>query len=170
MGVGSGPAPVSGRCWAGQGRHAVRVVLALRGGLGTSVGAVTRVARRLGYGVESVREWVAQAEIGAGNRAGVATSESAELKRLRQENRELRRANEILQRAAVLRDRRTGDGHDRRVHRPGPGRVRLCCFAGGSTCWSARRRPPSQRSKRDAVMTPMRLALWQAYYSVYGAS
>ena len=56
----------------------------------------------LGCGVETVRKWVAQAEIDAGTRAGVSTAESAELKRLRQENRELRRANEFLQRAAVF--------------------------------------------------------------------
>lgn len=49
-----------------------------------------------------MRKWVAQAEFDAGTRAGVSTAESAELKRLRQENRELRRANEIGQRAAVF--------------------------------------------------------------------
>lgn len=38
-----------------------------------------------------------------------------------------------------------------------------------STYWSAKRRPPSQRSKRDAQMMPVLLALWQENYSVYGA-
>ena len=85
-----------------QKQQAVRMVLALRAELGTSVGTVTRVARQLGFGVESVRKWVAQAEIDAGSRAGVTSAESEELKRLRQENRELRRANEILQRAATF--------------------------------------------------------------------
>ena len=85
-----------------QKQQAVRMVLALREELGTSVGTVTRVARQLGFGVESVRKWVAQAEIDAGSRAGVTSAESEELKRLRQENRELRRANEILQRAATF--------------------------------------------------------------------
>ena len=60
------------------------------------------MARQLGYGEESVRRWVAQAEIDAGTRAGTSTAESAEMRRLRQENRELRRANEILQRAAAF--------------------------------------------------------------------
>ena len=78
------------------------MVLALRGELGASAGTVTRVARQLGYGVESVRRWVARAEIDAGARAGLASAESEELKGLRQENRELRRANEILQRAATF--------------------------------------------------------------------
>ena len=102
MDADAAPAPTSRRYSAEQKRHAVRMVLALREELGTSVGTVTRVARQLGYGVESVRKWVAQAEIDAGTRAGVTSAESAELKRLRQENRELRRANEILQRAAVF--------------------------------------------------------------------
>ena len=95
-------AATSRRYSAEQKQQAVRLVFALREELGTSVGTVTRVARQLGFGVESVRKWVAQAEIDAGARAGVTSAESEELKRLRQENRELRRANEILQRAATF--------------------------------------------------------------------
>ena len=102
MDAGMRPAPTSRRYSAEQRQHAVRMVMALREELGSSAGTVTRVARQLGYGVETVRKWVAQAEIDAGTRAGVSTAESVELKRLRQENRELRRANEILQRAAVF--------------------------------------------------------------------
>ncbi len=119
-----------------QKKHAVRMVFALREELGTSSGTVTRVARQLGYGEESLRRWVAQAEVDAGSRTGVSTVESEELKRLRQENRELRRANEILQRAAVFSGRSsTADSDDRAVHRPQPsrvrGRARLRCVAGG---------------------------------------
>ena len=102
MDTEAGPAATSRRYSAEQKQHAVRMVLALREELGTSAGTVTRVARQLGYGVESVRKWVAQAETDADVRAGVSSGESEELKRLRQENRELRRANEILQRAAVF--------------------------------------------------------------------
>ena len=97
-----GPAATSRRYSKEQKQHAVRMVLTLREELGSSAGTVTRVARQLGYGEESLRRWVAQAEIDAGTRAGTSTAESAELRRLRQENRELRRANEILQRAAVF--------------------------------------------------------------------
>jgi transposase len=61
---------------------------------------VKRVAQQLGYGVESVRSWVKQADVDDGVRAGVSTSESERVKELEQENRELRRANEILRRAA----------------------------------------------------------------------
>lgn len=96
------PAATSRRYSFEQKDQAVRMVLALREELGTTAGTVTRVARQLGYGVESVRKWVAQAETDAGTRAGLTSAESQELKRLRQENRELRRANEILVRAATF--------------------------------------------------------------------
>ena len=59
--------------------------------------AINAVAQKLGMGTaETVRKWVRQAEIDAGQRLGTTTDESAELKRLRRENAELRRANEIL--------------------------------------------------------------------------
>ena len=47
-----------------------------------------------------MRKWVRQAEVDAGSRPGVASEESAELKKLRREVAELRRANEILKAAA----------------------------------------------------------------------
>ena len=78
---------------------AVRMVRA-RAELGTEQGTVSRVARQLGYGVESVRSWVRQADIDDGYTPGVSTAESARIKELEQENRELKRANEILKRAA----------------------------------------------------------------------
>lgn len=59
------------------------------------------VADRLGVGTtETVRKWVRRAEVDAGARAGVSSEESAELRKLRAEVRELRRANEILKAAA----------------------------------------------------------------------
>ena len=47
-----------------------------------------------------MRSWVRQADIDEGHAAGVSTSETAKMKALEQENRELKRANEILKRAA----------------------------------------------------------------------
>ncbi len=79
---------------------AVRMVRTLRTELGTEQGTVARVARQLGYGVESVRSWVRQADIDDGHVPGVSTAEIARIKELEQENRELKRANEILKRAA----------------------------------------------------------------------
>lgn len=79
---------------------AVRMVFQLRQELGTKNGTVKRVADQLGFGVESVRKWVRQAEIDAGEAPGTTTAQTEREKALEQENRELRRANEILKRAA----------------------------------------------------------------------
>jgi transposase-like protein len=81
---------------------AVRMVRSLQAETGMTHGAVRRVAEQLGYGVESVRSWVKQAEVDDGVRPGVTSSEAERLKELEQENRELRRANEILRRAATF--------------------------------------------------------------------
>uniref|UniRef100_UPI00263301BE transposase n=1 Tax=Mycobacterium simiae TaxID=1784 RepID=UPI00263301BE len=70
---------------------AVRMVRTLRTELGTAQGTVARVANQLGYGVESVRTWVRQADIDEGLTPGVTTAESARLRELEQENRELKR-------------------------------------------------------------------------------
>ena len=82
--------------------QAVRMVRQLRRELGTSQGTVQRVAEQLGYGVESVRLWVKQADIDAGEAPGVTTVDAERMKQLEQENRELRRANEILKRASAF--------------------------------------------------------------------
>ena len=79
---------------------AVRMVRTLRAELGTERGTVQRVATQLGYGTESVRSWVRQADIDEGHVPGVSTNGVAKMKALEQENRELKRANEILKRAA----------------------------------------------------------------------
>jgi len=81
---------------------AVRMVRSLQAETGMSHGAVRRVAEQLGYGVESVRSWVKQEDIDAGVRPGMTRSEAERVKDLEQENRELRRANEILRRAAAF--------------------------------------------------------------------
>lgn len=81
---------------------AVRMVRSLQAETGMTHGAVRRVAEQLGYGVESVRSWVKQADVDDGVRPGMTTSEAQRLRELEQENRELRRANEILRRAATF--------------------------------------------------------------------
>lgn len=82
--------------------QAVRLVHQLQRELGSSQGTVRRVADQLGYGVESVRGWVKQAEIDSGEKPGTTTAESERVRALEQENRELRRANEILRRASAF--------------------------------------------------------------------
>jgi len=80
--------------------RAVRMVADLRRQDPGDHGVIGRVARQLGVGTESLRLWVRQAEIDAGTSAGLTTEERAELAELRKENRELKRANDILQAAA----------------------------------------------------------------------
>jgi transposase len=80
--------------------RAVRMVLDLQRTDPRDKNVISRVARQLGVGSESLRLWVKQAEIDAGRRPGLTTEELAELTRLRKENFELRRANDILQAAA----------------------------------------------------------------------
>jgi transposase len=81
--------------------QAVRLVRQARAD-GRGHGAVRRVADQLGYGVESVRGWVRQADIDDGVAAGVTTAEAARIRELEGEVRELRRANEILRRASAF--------------------------------------------------------------------
>jgi transposase len=69
---------------------------------GERFGAVSRVAHQLGVGPESVRNWVKQAEIDKGQRPGLTTEERRRLVELERENRELRRANEILKSASAF--------------------------------------------------------------------
>jgi len=83
-------------------QQAIRLVRQLRAELGTDHGTVYRVAKQLGYGIESVRAWVRQADIDDGVTAGTTTAEADRIKALEQENRELRRANEILKRASAF--------------------------------------------------------------------
>ena len=61
-----------------------------------------QVARQLGIGTESLRTWLRQAEIDAGQRPGLSSEERERLKALERENRELRRANEILRTASAF--------------------------------------------------------------------
>jgi transposase len=61
-----------------------------------------QVARDLGIHVETLRLWVKQADIDAGQRAGLTTDEKAELARLRRENAVLKEEREILKKAAAF--------------------------------------------------------------------
>ena len=83
--------------------RAVRMVGEIAGDHESEWAAMGEVARLLGIGTaETVRKWVRQAEVDAGQRPGATTEESAELKRLRRENAELRRANGILKAASTF--------------------------------------------------------------------
>jgi transposase len=83
--------------------RAVRMVSEIRSDHDSEWAAMSKVAELLGVGTpETVRKWCRQAEIDAGQRAGVTSEESAELKRLKRENAELKRANAILRSASAF--------------------------------------------------------------------
>ena len=65
--------------------------------------AMGRVAELLGVGTaETVRKWVRQAQVDAGARPGMSSEESVEVRRLKREVAELKRANAILKAASVF--------------------------------------------------------------------
>ena len=80
--------------------RAVRMVGELRREDPGDQSVISRVARQLGVGVESLRSWVKQADVDTGGRPGLSSEEHEELKTLRKEVKELRRANDILRAAA----------------------------------------------------------------------
>ena len=82
--------------------RAVRMVVEIRRETGESHGVVTRVAKELGVGAESLRGWVRRAEIDSGKRPGTSTVDAQRIAQLEKENRELRRANDILKAASVF--------------------------------------------------------------------
>ena len=100
--IGPSGTPNSRRYSPEEKAQAVRMVQALRAELGTRQGTVARVAKQLGYGVESVRQWVNQADIDGGERPGTTSSDAERLRQLEQENRELKRANAILRSASAF--------------------------------------------------------------------
>jgi transposase len=83
--------------------RAVAMVEEVRADYPSEYAAIEAVANRLGIGsAETLRKWVRQDQIDAGSRPGVTSLESAEMRKLRAEVRELRRANEILKAASAF--------------------------------------------------------------------
>ena len=82
--------------------RAVRMVQEHRGEYPSEWAAVTSIAGKLGVGTEALRLWLRRAEIEQGNRPGTTTAERERIRELERENRELRRANEILKAASAF--------------------------------------------------------------------
>lgn len=99
---GIGGRPTARRYSPEEKARAVRLVRQLRKELGATHGTVQRVADQIGCGVESLRTWVKQADIDEGVESGVTTTEAKRIRDLEQENRELRRANDLLKRASAF--------------------------------------------------------------------
>ena len=82
--------------------RAVRLVQENRGEYPSLWAAVESIAPKIGCVPQTLHEWVKRAEIDAGHRDGLTTSERERLKALERENKELRRANEILKTASAF--------------------------------------------------------------------
>jgi transposase len=82
--------------------QAVRLVREWRKEQGRRDGGIREVALQLGVHVESVRNWLRQADIDGGERPGTSTLDKTRIRELERENAELRRANEILKSAAAF--------------------------------------------------------------------
>jgi len=78
------------------------MVFQIRRESGQRRGAVAAVAAKLGVNRETLRNWVRQAEIDGGQRPGMSTVDVQRIVELERENRELRRANEILKAASAV--------------------------------------------------------------------
>jgi transposase len=114
--------------------RAVRLVLEHQGEHESQWAAILSVAAKIGCTPETLRIWVRRVEVDEGHRPGVTSDERARLKELERENRELRRANEILKSASLPSTRhrnidrlsswRCGGGEDaQEVHGAGASRV-----------------------------------------------
>jgi transposase len=82
--------------------RAVRLVLEHEADYPSQWAAICSIAEKSGMSPETLRQWVRRSEIDAGERPGLTTSERERLRQLERENRELRRANEILKAASAF--------------------------------------------------------------------
>ena len=69
---------------------------------GSRWAAVCSIAEKIGCTPDTLRKWVNQTEVDTGERVGQTTDDKARIKELERENRELRRANEIIRKAAAF--------------------------------------------------------------------
>jgi len=82
--------------------RAVRMLLTHQGEHESQWAAIRSIAGKIGCSTEALRHWVRQAERDQGVRPGLSTEERERLRALERENRELRRANEILRKASAF--------------------------------------------------------------------
>ena len=82
--------------------RAVRLVREHRAEHDSEWAAIESIASKIGCTAETLRKWVRRTEVDAGERAGLTTDERERLKALERENRELKRANEILKTASAF--------------------------------------------------------------------
>ena len=82
--------------------RAIRLVFDQQGRHSSQWAAIQSIASKVGCTAETLRRWVRQAETDQGKRSGMSSSDRERLKELERENRELKRANEILRTASAF--------------------------------------------------------------------
>ena len=82
--------------------RAVRMLFEHKADYESEWAAMESIASKIGCTAETLRKWVRRAEVDSGKRAGLTTDERERLKTLEKENRELKRANEILKTASAF--------------------------------------------------------------------
>lgn len=82
--------------------RAVRLVLEHEDEYETRWAAIRSIAQKIGCSGETLRTWLRQAEVDRGRRPGTTTADAQRIKELERENKELRRANDILKAASAF--------------------------------------------------------------------
>ncbi len=82
--------------------RAVRLLLEHQADYRSEWAAMTAIAEKMGCPAETLRKWVRRAEVDQGKRAGLPSADRARLRELERENRDLKRANEILRKASAF--------------------------------------------------------------------
>ncbi|TIC85592.1 IS3 family transposase [Nocardioides sp. GY 10127] len=165
--------------------RAIRMAVDLRRDPATRSGALRRVGEQLGINPETLRNWVSQVEVDEGHRPGVTTAEAQRIAELERENRELRRANEILRTASAFfaggGARPQGEVSTAVLvayidqHRGQFGVEPICKVlrqagvqVAPSSYYAAKTRPPSTRAVTDAERLAVIRAVHADNYGVYG--
>ncbi|WP_420481508.1 IS3 family transposase [Actinopolymorpha pittospori] len=168
--------------------RATRMAVEARKDPASRPGAIARIAEQLGMHPETLRGWVRQAEIDGGVRPGTSSDESKRIADLERENRELKRANEILRTASAFFAAGGARPQDQvsvptavlvdyiDAHRDRFGVEPICevLSSGGtkiapSTYYAAKTRPASARAIRDAELVPVIRQVHTDNLGVYGA-
>ncbi|MER1941980.1 IS3 family transposase [Castellaniella sp. FW104-16D08] len=162
--------------------RAVRLVQEHRDEYRSLWAAVESIALKIGCTPTTLLDWIKRSEVNNGTRPGVTTEERERLKALEKENRELRRANEILKSASGFF--RPGGARPRTEevnayldqHRDRYGVEPICkvlqVAPSAYRRYAARCRQPelrSQRAQKDEQLRPQIYRVWEQNFRVYGA-